>query len=94
MFCCLTFIKVSLMISFSGDSYRMETSQMVCDGGLLTGFLWFFWLLLKAVFAGLLLLFFVHHLLQNQDEIALKEMIVLSVSIVAASIYTYCVTVE
>lgn len=82
------------MISFSGDSYRMETSQMVCDGGLLTGFLRFFWLLLKAVFAGLLLLFFVHHLLQNQNEIALKEMIVLSVSIVAASICTYCVTVE
>ena len=71
----------------------MKASQVIYDESLLTGFLWFFWLLLKAVFAGLLLLFFVHHLLQNQDEIALKEMIVLSVSIVAASIYTYCVTV-
>lgn len=69
----------------------MKASQVIYDESLLTGFLWFFWLLLQAIFTSLLLLYFVHHSLQNQHEIPLKEMIALAVSILAAYIYIYTV---
>ena len=66
----------------------MEISQLLCDGDLFTGSC------VVLVFAAsnfctitsLLLFSLFHHSLQNQDEIALQEMIVISISIVPGSI--------
>ena len=87
-FCWVLYTEVCSRISFSGVSYCMEVSQLVCDGDLLTGscaVLAFpvsnFWFITSSS-----LFTFIQHPLQNQEEMALQKLIATSVSIVATSI--------
>ena len=73
-------------ISVSGDTYRMEVSELVCGGDLSTGSCVVLAFDANNFYTSLLVFLFIYHSLQNQDEMALPEMITICVRTVVASV--------
>ena len=85
-FCWVIYSKECSSISFSGDSYRMEVSELACGGDLSTGSCVVLAFDASNFCTSLLVFSFIYHSLQNQHEMALPEMITMCVRTVAASV--------